>query len=167
MIGLHQKQEERHPAHAPGIAQGDALLLDRHRMQVQEKIGEHDHDPVAPIDGHGMAEDALPDLRIANRFAEAHGVMLYFQRVIGSRWCRSARTDTGSAARRFRLGCHRAMRRIASARRTQFRPGQTKRDRSTDPALPGRACSCRLPVGRRRPTGWRSARAAAGPGPRN
>ena len=67
-----QKQEEGHPAHAPGIAEGDALLLDRHRMQVQKEVGQHDHDAVAAILRGGMAEDALPDLRFANHFTDRH-----------------------------------------------------------------------------------------------
>jgi hypothetical protein len=37
-------------------------------MEMQEEIGEHHHDAVAAIDWRWMAENALPDLRLANDF---------------------------------------------------------------------------------------------------
>ena len=41
------------PAHAPGVGQRDPLLLDRHRMQVQEEVGEHHHDAIRHRSTHG------------------------------------------------------------------------------------------------------------------
>ena len=69
---LDEEQEERDAAHAPGERERDALLLDRDGMQVQEEIREHDHDPIPPIERHRMTEDALPDLGVADRFADGH-----------------------------------------------------------------------------------------------
>src|SRR5262245_14650315 len=43
-------------------------------MQMQEEIRQHHHHAVAPIDRRRMAENALPDLRFADDFAErCHG----------------------------------------------------------------------------------------------
>ena len=69
---LHQKQEERHSAHAPREGEGNALLLDRHGMEVKKEIGEHHHDPIPPVKRHRMTEDALPNLGVADRFADGH-----------------------------------------------------------------------------------------------
>ena len=67
-----QEQEERDAAHAPGVAERDAALAHRHGMQVQEDVGEHDHDAIAAIARGGVAEDALPDLRTADIIADRH-----------------------------------------------------------------------------------------------
>ena len=38
---------------------------------MQEEIGQHHHDAIAAIDRHRMPEDALPNLRFGDDFAEA------------------------------------------------------------------------------------------------
>jgi hypothetical protein len=60
------------PPHAPGERESDALLLDRHRMKMQKEIRQHDDNPIPPVKRHWMPEDALPDLRITNCFADGH-----------------------------------------------------------------------------------------------
>ena len=67
---LDQEQKKRHAPHAPGEAQRDPLLFDRHRVQVQKEVGEHHHHAVAAIDRRGVPENALPNLRFADDFAE-------------------------------------------------------------------------------------------------
>jgi hypothetical protein len=39
-------------------------------MEMQEEIRQHHHDAIAAIQRHWMPKDALPKLRIADRFAE-------------------------------------------------------------------------------------------------
>jgi hypothetical protein len=41
-------------------------------MQVQKEVGQHHHNAIAAILGHGMAEDALPQLRLTDHFANGH-----------------------------------------------------------------------------------------------
>src|SRR5262249_52621215 len=71
--GLDQEQEKGDAAHAPGVAQVDAALAHRHRVQVQEDVGQHHDDAVAPVARRRVAEDALPDLRAADVVADWHG----------------------------------------------------------------------------------------------
>jgi hypothetical protein len=40
---------------------------------MQEEVREHHHDPIPPVERHRMAEDALPDLGVADGFADGHG----------------------------------------------------------------------------------------------
>jgi hypothetical protein len=50
-------------------------------MQVQEEIGEHHDDPIPPVERHRVTEDALPDLGVADGFADGHeGVLSPFSR---------------------------------------------------------------------------------------
>src|SRR6185437_2201489 len=74
--GQFQEHEERQSAHAPGVAERDPALAHRHRMQMQEDVGEHDNNTVAPIARGRVAEDALPDLRITNEITDRHGWLL-------------------------------------------------------------------------------------------
>src|SRR5262249_21944071 len=67
-----QEQEERDSTHAPRVAESDAALTNRDRVQMQKHIREHHHHAVSPIARRRVAKDAFPDLRIANRFAYRH-----------------------------------------------------------------------------------------------
>ena len=138
---LDQEQEERDPAHAPGVAQRDPLLLDRHRVQVQEEVRQHHHDAIAAIDRRGMPEDALPDLRVANDISERS------HRSVGRLSFRECFNGPRS-------------RRVVTPRRSSPDP-------STGPVPPGTSGSCRLPTGRRRRSGSRSVPAGAAPGLRS
>ena len=63
---LGQEQEERQPAHAPGEAEADAALADGDWVQVQEDVGHDRHHARAAIARHAVAEDRVPDLRVAD-----------------------------------------------------------------------------------------------------
>jgi hypothetical protein len=63
------KQEERQAAHAPGVAERDPVFGDRDRMQVQDKVGQHDRHAVAAVPRRRMPKDALPELRAADSLA--------------------------------------------------------------------------------------------------
>jgi hypothetical protein len=41
-------------------------------MQVQKEICQHHDDAVASVNRHRMSENAFPDLRIAEVFAQGH-----------------------------------------------------------------------------------------------
>jgi hypothetical protein len=43
-------------------------------MQVQENVGQHDHDAIAAVARRGMTKDAFPNLRIANEITDRHGI---------------------------------------------------------------------------------------------
>jgi hypothetical protein len=74
---LNQEEEERQAAHAPGERETDAALAHGHRVQVQEHIAQHRHCARAPVARDAVAEDRVPDLRLANVVTEsaenAHG----------------------------------------------------------------------------------------------
>jgi hypothetical protein len=40
-------------------------------VQVQEEIGQHHDDAIAPVDRHRMPKDAFPNLGFSNDFANA------------------------------------------------------------------------------------------------
>src|SRR5207245_2322804 len=53
-------------------AQLDAALADGDGVQMEEDVGEHHDDAVAAIARRRMAEDALPDLRVADEITDGH-----------------------------------------------------------------------------------------------
>jgi hypothetical protein len=58
-------------------------------MQMQEEVRQHHHNSIAAIQRHWVTKDAFPDLRVANRVAERHGVLDAFdlKTVVIHVWC--------------------------------------------------------------------------------
>ncbi len=62
---LDQEQQKRNAAHAPAKARPQGVLLDRRGVQVQQEIADHHPDAALPVRRRGVAEDAFPELRVA------------------------------------------------------------------------------------------------------
>src|SRR5207302_554139 len=58
-------------------------LAHRHRVEVEEDVGEHDHHAVAAVARRRVAEDALPDLAVADEVTDGHACVLYLDERLG------------------------------------------------------------------------------------
>ena len=55
-----------------GVNDSKSSLRIYEGMEVKKEIGVHHHDPIPPVKRHRMTEDALPNLGVADRFADGH-----------------------------------------------------------------------------------------------
>ena len=59
---FHKEEEEGNSSHAPGVAERNALLLNRNRVKVQKEVCQHHDDAITSIDGQRMPKNTFPDL---------------------------------------------------------------------------------------------------------